>query len=262
MMWPTLLLVMAPAQLADQEAEQEVSENVADETPTIVVTGRELKERTWRGSLVSMLKPDTRCVTTTTLGIQAFDDLACETMLACYKSRQVGHIARINRLIKPKEIVAEVNVLNKELNSCVGQSLTAELIDNLADKRVESSLPMKPDPASPYNQIFVMKQNLFDLLKWKWAAKRNKDTDEWEIKYCRIQKSTGDSDLDAIACDVISQCLVFLPKVDKPMKDVYIIERIDFQDCQIEKRMELIQQLYKTRNPESIVRAARRSMQA
>lgn len=87
--------------------------------------------------------------------------------------------------------------------------------------------------SAPEDQIVVLGRQL-DATLYQWNATPSGNS--WQLEFCRIVRSGGDAEVDAIACPAIATCL---PQLDKPGKRVPRV----FQQCLADTRRSLLSAL-------------------
>ncbi|MFM5894337.1 MAG: hypothetical protein ACKOQM_07890 [Novosphingobium sp.] len=90
-----------------------------------------------------------------------------------------------------------------------------------------------PNVAPPEDTIVVLGRQL-EATRFMWNAVP--EGKAWRIQYCRVVKSGGDAEVDAIACPAIETCL---PRLGMPGKKVPKA----FQQCLFETRRALLSAL-------------------
>lgn len=68
--------------------------------------------------------------------------------------------------------------------------------------------PVASAEAAVDTEIVVIARKLA-ASRFTWKA--DDDSGTWQLKQCKIKKSTGDKEIDAIVCAAIEQCLTTLP---------------------------------------------------
>ncbi len=90
------------------------------------------------------------------------------------------------------------------------------------------------------SEIVVMAQ-LLDNTRVEWRAGERKG--KRILKKCKVTRSSGDAEIDAIVCKSVEACVQLIPL--KAKKDVNLDP---FFQCAEEKRMALLNELYDQRN--------------
>ena len=94
--------------------------------------------------------------------------------------------------------------------------------------------PAVAAPESAVQEEIVVIARKLATSRFTWKA--DDDSGEWQLKKCKIRKSSGDIEIDAIVCSAIGKCLITLPpKASKLTRE--------FNLCVNEKRRELVQAL-------------------
>jgi hypothetical protein len=93
--------------------------------------------------------------------------------------------------------------------------------------------PVAATESATQDEIVVIARKLATS-RFTWKA--DDDSGEWKLKKCKIKKSSGDKEIDAIVCSAIGKCLVTLPPKANKLTD-------EFNSCVNEKRRELVQEL-------------------
>jgi hypothetical protein len=90
-----------------------------------------------------------------------------------------------------------------------------------------------PAASGPSDQIIVLGRRL-DATQYSWNAVP--EGKGWRMQFCRVVRSGGDVEVDAIACPAIEACL---PKLGSPGKRVPRL----FQQCLADTRRTLLSAL-------------------
>jgi hypothetical protein len=90
-----------------------------------------------------------------------------------------------------------------------------------------------PDATSEQQEIVVLAQKLKST-RFVWKA--SDKTGVWKLTTCKVRKSSGDKDVDAISCRAVADCLVAIPLGAKTLPPA-------FQECLGERRSKLIEAL-------------------
>ena len=69
-------------------------------------------------------------------------------------------------------------------------------------------VPVAAAPPAVEQQIVVLAEKL-KRSRFTWKA--SDDSGEWKLKYCRIKRSSGDAEVDAISCRALDACLPVMP---------------------------------------------------
>jgi hypothetical protein len=92
-------------------------------------------------------------------------------------------------------------------------------------------------PPPVEEEIVVLGQKL-ETTRFLWKA--SDKSGSWKLTSCKIKKSSGDKDVDAITCRAVAECLPTLPLNTKRLPTA-------FSDCLTERRSKLIEALARHR---------------
>jgi hypothetical protein len=88
-------------------------------------------------------------------------------------------------------------------------------------------------PPAMQDEIVVLAQKL-KATRFVWKA--GDKTGVWKLKSCKIKQSSGDTELDAGACQAVTECLPTIPVGTKTAP-------ASFADCLTEHRISFVEKL-------------------